>query len=61
MNKGIGYFAIGTIILDLAAVAYGAYYVHKTKQQLESELDDVKTETNKTIHKIGKALSSFQV
>jgi hypothetical protein len=61
MNKTIGYFAIGAIVIDLVAVAYGAYYVHKTKQELENEIEAAKAETNKTVQKIGKALSSFEV
>lgn len=61
MNKTLTGFAIGTIVLDLVAVAFGAYYVHKTKQEIESELEAAKAETNKTVQKLGKVLSSFEV
>ena len=61
MNKTIASFAIGAIVLDLVAVAFGAYYVHKTKQDIENELEAAKAETNKTVQKLGKVLSSFEV
>ena len=61
MNKTVTTFALGTIVLDLAVVAFGAYYVHKTKQDIEKELEDAKAETNKTVQKIGKVLSMFEV
>ena len=61
MNKAIAGFAIGAIVIDLVAVAVGAYYVHKTKQDIENELEAAKAETNKTVQKLGKVLSSFEV
>ena len=61
MSKIIAGLAIGAIVVDLAAVAFGAYYVHKTKQDIENELNAAKAETNKTVQKLGKVLSSFEV
>jgi len=61
MNKTLIGLAFGMILVDLAAVAIGAYYVHKTKQELEAELESAKAETNKTVQKLGKVLSSFEV
>ncbi len=61
MNKTLTVLAFGVIVIDLVSVAYGAYYVHKTKQDIEKELDAAKAETNKTVQKLGKVLSSFEV
>ena len=61
MNKAVTGLALGTIVIDLVAVGFGAYYAYKTKKQIESEIDSVKTETNKTVQKLGKVLSSFEV
>ena len=61
MTKTIAFAAIGTIVVDLAAVAVGAYYVYKTKQELEFEVENAKSEMNKTVNKLGKVLSSFEL
>ena len=61
MNKAVTGFAIGAIVVNLGALAVGAYEVYQTKKQLEGEIENVKQETNKTVQKIGKILSSFEV
>lgn len=61
MNKTLAFAAFGTIIIDLAAVAVGALYVHQKTQELEAEVENAKSEMNKTVNKLGKVLSAFEL
>lgn len=61
MNKILIGFTVGTVILETTALIGGAIYAHRLKNEVETELQNTKTEVNKTIHKFAAVLAEFQV